>query len=545
MFRLKLNGEYSRTNTERTPLLTGALVKLPSESAGLERRFHGPTAEKLVLAALFFVLIFTRSAAVILYVRVAYKMKHYGWFLSSVVLSLSFLIVTAPVALYRLSRGLVGPEMKKIPKYKLFCMGFLDAFGNLLATVPMPFLKGFVNVMVPQAVIPMTLLFSALFLKVRYQWTHCLGVVIMLFALLIQILPSIIGGITEGAWYWALVMVASTIPQAGSVVLKEHTLRGLPVDIWYFNAWVTCFQFISGIVLLPTIYLPMMGGRRVRPISPTDTFFYLRNATECFAGVNVRRLDQCGGAAGPSWVVFQLFIVFNFAFNLASFRLFNQGNDTAAIVASAIRVALTDLGFTVRGIAGEAYGVMQQTDVIALLVLMAGLVLYRTHPDVANAPASSHPQHGSTSAPPPAEIEIGGGGSREMPRPPYLPKDAVFFASLSELGGSEHEPFSLDKADKRDGAPSGEHERRESRDIRRDYIRKLGLSSPSPNSPVLASPASLAAMSAAAGALHVHSHGHPAASRDINPVYLHRPTRLSNIGPARAALPYPPHGFQD
>jgi hypothetical protein len=57
--------------------------------------------------------------------------------------------------------------------------------------------------------------------------------------------------------------------------------------------------------------------------------------------------------------------------------VFQRGSSTLAVVASAARLALSNIGFLIPWLAGEAYQQkLTYFDVIALFILIAGIIIY-------------------------------------------------------------------------------------------------------------------------------------------------------------------------
>eukprot|EP00741_Cyanophora_paradoxa_P006829 tig00001042_g6604.t1 len=389
----------------------------------IQRWFNGSA---LIMGCLMFTLVLTRSLDVVLYIRVTKKMTNYPWFLSSILLTLSFALLCWPVVWFKIWRGSITPEMRTFPKSKFAVAGALDAIANLISTVPASFLSGPVNVVVSQAVVPATLLAGIAFQRTRFQWTHFLGAFVIALAVAVQAAPNfdldLFGdfdfaaeGAVQGSaarvpppspeghsgpappgppaepsnlWWWTLLLIASTLPNAGSNVYKDCTFKEAQLDVWYYNAWVALFQLLAGAALVPAIFAPSLNGM-AHMHKRGGTLFeigdYVADATGCFLGYDTRAGDRCDGGA-PTWSVLAAFITLNVMFNIVMVIVHKHGSATLAIASSVLRLVTSDLLFGVPLLAGEAAGAMGGTDGVALLVIVAGLVLYRMEEPLPAAP---------------------------------------------------------------------------------------------------------------------------------------------------------------
>jgi hypothetical protein len=70
-------------------------------------------------------------------------------------------------------------------------------------------------------------------------------------------------------------------------------------------------------------------------------------------------------------------------YNILILVVFKRGSSTLAVVASAARLALSNIGFLIPVLAGEATKKkLSIFDIIALLILIAGIVIYRVKEEI-------------------------------------------------------------------------------------------------------------------------------------------------------------------
>uniref|UniRef100_A0A7S3G041 Uncharacterized protein n=1 Tax=Palpitomonas bilix TaxID=652834 RepID=A0A7S3G041_9EUKA len=353
------------------------------EGKNKKRGLSSICSKAALLVSLYTViLILSRSIDFVLYVRMAYKMKNYEWFLSQILLSFFYCVVLWPVTWIKMyATNHITKEMRSVPLRKFFIMGMLDSIGNLLSTIPAPFLSGALNVVIPQGIIFVNMLLSLIFLKTRYKLTHIAAAIVVFLGIVIAVYPKMCDG-GGSQFYWIALLFISNVPQAASNVYKEYALKAYDLDVFYVNSWVALFQLLFGILLAPTVFVPILSGASAADtLKPAEFGQYLKESILCFAGISSKPGDICGCKDGPVYLVFIVFIGFNITFNIAYLLVFKYGSATLAVVAGAVRLALSDFGFSIPFVAGEAYALLQATDVIALVFLLLGVVWYRVLPE--------------------------------------------------------------------------------------------------------------------------------------------------------------------
>jgi len=108
-------------------------------------------------------------------------------------------------------------------------------------------------------------------------------------------------------------------------------------------------------------------------IDPNDLPGYIESATRCFLGYNSQPTDVCD----ETLLVFVFYIIFNMTFNIALLVVFKEGSATLAVVAGALRVALSAFGFQIPFIAGPAWRSLNPFDYAAVAILIIALIVYK------------------------------------------------------------------------------------------------------------------------------------------------------------------------
>ncbi|KAG2394201.1 hypothetical protein C9374_003965 [Naegleria lovaniensis] len=329
--------------------------------------------ESILLYVATVVMVLARSVDFVLYVRMTKKMRNYEYMLADVFLSLGFCFVSWPVTWFKMFRGTITKEMRAFPSYKFIVMGIMDSLNVLISTIPSALVSGPVNVLMSQSVVFINMVASFVFLHFRYNVYHIGGVILVMIGITIDIFPlfaNTSGGDDPNAWLWILLLFVSNIPAAASNVYKEKYLKEANLDVFYLNSWVALYQFIFGLMSVFTVFIPLPDSPYV---DPANLYEYMWSGIKCFFGFNSVLSDQCDFF----WLVFMVFICFNMTYNILLLVVFKRGSSTLAVVASVARLALSNFGFLIKFLAGEAYlEALSPFDIIALVILILGIIIY-------------------------------------------------------------------------------------------------------------------------------------------------------------------------
>lgn len=258
-------------------------------------------------------------------------------------------------------------------------MGVFDSLSVLISTIPAAYVSGSVNVVMSQSVVIVNMAASFFFLHLRYNLFHIGGVALVMAGIIVDIWPmfaadSSSGGGDSMTWLWILLLFAANIPMAASNVYKEKYLKEADLDVWYLNGWVALYQFIFGLMCFPITFVPIPGGDY---ITPRELPQYFLNGLKCFVGIDSIVTGPTPDQCSYFWLVFIVFIAFNMTYNILILVVFQRGSSTLAVIASAARLALSNFGFLIKPLAGEAYqDKLTLFDVLALIILILGIVIY-------------------------------------------------------------------------------------------------------------------------------------------------------------------------
>ena len=208
---------------------------------------------------------------------------------------LLYVVLAAAILAYRwLLTDLISDSQRRFPQRTFAVMGVMDAVAGLSASLGGAFTSGQVQTIINQFGIPMTLLFSYVFLSSRFVRTQYVGAALIVCGSLLAAVPA--GGSAgseddDGSsdsqpqsvlWYGPLILLLSTVPSSLSNVYKQLNLQTVGIDVFYLTTAVSTYQELLGFFFAPLLSLPGLGGLRLRDIPDNFT-----SGWRCFLGQHV------------------------------------------------------------------------------------------------------------------------------------------------------------------------------------------------------------------------------------------------------------------
>jgi hypothetical protein len=188
---------------------------------------------------------------------------------------------------------------------------------------------------------------------------------------------------------WSLVMIVSCVPMTFSSIYKQIALSAhANLDPLFVNGWVAVFQFLCSVPL--TIPAGFASSPSVAPWNLPHNW---HNAWQClFASHNSLQggchPDQCHQAA--LWV--HLGLVSSTCYMVLIIFMLKYGSSALLYMALTVMVPLGHLIFALHDPSS-----IQLSDVLGLVVLLTGLILYRFgHDDDEEEEDQPPPQNGNT-----------------------------------------------------------------------------------------------------------------------------------------------------
>jgi len=335
--------------------------------------------DSVYMSIVLLALIVIGSVDSVLYVRIAHKMENYEWFLSQIVISFCFMLISWPIVVYkRFVSKTISKSSRQVSAKIFIFVALFDGVADLLGTLPAPYISGPVMTVIAQMNIPFLMCFSYIFLKARYKWNHFLGVFVIVTGVLVSSISLVTGeplATKENTLIWVCMLCLGLIPATVSNIWKENSLKNDAkgtMDVWYFNAKVASFQFIWGILMFWVIYVPLPEPSPHEEFK--DTPQYISNSVMCFFGQRGEEEPQCDNV----WIVFCVYIMFNVGVNVLALYVYKIASALVAIIVGTAALVLVNLLYHVKFIAGEALATeFSVFNIIALVAILFGIVVFR------------------------------------------------------------------------------------------------------------------------------------------------------------------------
>jgi len=230
--------------------------------------------------------------------------------------------------------------------------------------------------------------------------------------------------------FWNVVFFANNIPMALSMVYKEMQFSSIEMDVWYLQAWDQVFMTLF---TLPALPLAFVIPPRVSPaslptaikygmkcllgentynsgchlpanvtLSSTAQCRHLSNASfsslsslsslsssfDLLAHHNVSSHHHHGGApplqccdhCSNTWLTLLVYLSMNLLYNISALLVIKHGSATLFSLANTVRLPLANLAFAIPFIMGVWVEKVQIEDVIALILVLFGIAVFRFIP---------------------------------------------------------------------------------------------------------------------------------------------------------------------
>ncbi|KAL3938982.1 MAG: hypothetical protein SGBAC_006218 [Bacillariaceae sp.] len=416
-------------------------------------------ARKLNFSFFFTTLTLPMSQAIPLY--------NYPNFLNlySVVLYVAVTFVYVMFMMIRYGDEVITLEQRQIPKRTFAIFGLLDTLSIGVQTFASCYISGPLRILLPQAAIPFSMLFSWYFQNKRFRPIQYAGALVVILGIFLVLEPMLMPSATTGTtnstgfvcetnlqefdvdefcyvcqdeitesgclshnetrpkvaianndttdivhlctWVptedsdtsteqgtgmiWSLAVILSCIPMTLSSLYKEITVSKVEVEPLYMNGWTAFFQFPYSLGLA-VMAAPLFSP----PIEPHELPRHLLNAWDCYyhgrgtVDHGCHLDDECGKAFWLWNLNFALIVMYT----VLSVLLLKYGSTSLLYLALTITVPLGNLAFCLPFMPG--YAPMRISDLLGLIVIVLGLVLYRSNGDTEQAENSDRGQSSPT-----------------------------------------------------------------------------------------------------------------------------------------------------
>jgi drug/metabolite transporter (DMT)-like permease len=350
-----------------------------------------------------------------------------------------------PVSKFGWFNNSITPEQLSLPKRPFAIMGALDCLAMSMQIFASIYLPGSLLVLLPQAAIPMSMVFSRYLLHERYGVRQYLGAIVVLAGILIVLEPVITlrhapeyyceavnvhndcticqVEATQGAclshknedpgaflwadnsttlyddddsinrqglcqwlpfdeaskdtefliFVWSLVMIASCVPMTLSTVYKQIALGdGTDLDPVYLNGWIAVFQFCFSLVL--AFPAGMSSSPSVQPLELPKNVW---DGIQCYLGHGTVETgchpdSMCSFHAA---LFVNVCLICNLFYSFFMMFVLKYGSSDLLFLALTVMVPIGNIAFALPFMPESQP--MHTSDIVALVVIMSGLALYR------------------------------------------------------------------------------------------------------------------------------------------------------------------------
>lgn len=243
--------------------------------------------------------------------------------------------------------------------------------------------SGTMQVLLSQGVIPCTLIFSIILLSKKFHLLQYAGAALIFFGIILAKLKSSGGDAPAGDMpLFNLFFFMACVPTALSSCFKEVAFRGFEgdLDVNVLQFWVAVFQTIVTLMTMPIYTLSILGAQQV-PLKEMSSqmligarcLFLRENFVVSDCGTGQRACDTCEDA----WVPVFIYFFFNINFNIFTMLVIKHGSATLSFLVSTMRMPLASIAFSSRALMGKDAVQPTRSDLISLIVIIAGLSTYR------------------------------------------------------------------------------------------------------------------------------------------------------------------------
>lgn len=279
-------------------------------------------------------------------------------------------------------------------------LALLDTISGTLAILPILYLPSIVLLLFGQLTLPLNMLLSRFILQYQYVNLHYYGAVVVLLGVLVASYADATNPKNSFNYdmmiFWSLLLLIVKFLGAGASIYRERMLKKYNLKAWHTTVWVSLFQSLFSLLLLPVVLIPFPAPWI--PIQVGDLELYIRNAFHCLFGQSLEGLvtapslvlngttheissemtNLCVG--DNNWILFCIFLLFNIIYNVLDILLTKLMSSNYAITMAVLRIGLSAFLFTQKWLAGPAYHEILFLQVIGFFVILLGILVYKNQP---------------------------------------------------------------------------------------------------------------------------------------------------------------------
>ena len=369
---------------------------LPMEIDVDEAQWHGISAETVEKYKLAFIMLLVIVLGPINFVLYKIMFESYGeggsFFVSNAV-NVIYVIIGGVALAYADFKGEISDEVKQTSHVKFIVMASCDGVAGFLAAMGAVYTSGAAQQLLNQTLIPWTMLTSFFMLGKGSTMQQMVGAGIILGGVGVVLTPHILASAgvkaatAETAAYHthSIVLVASIVygmanlPFAISFAYKEFGFKDLNIHPVHLTQWVSVYQCIIGIIIMPLQMIPGLGSEDGMTIA--ESVEGIKYGWRCF----LQEEEEC--AQKHSFALLVSYCAVNFLYNLAGLYLVKHGSSILNAISGAIILPLTVLSFTspLLGQFKEKFDIMT---LVGLIVVLTGFGVWK-HADLTTSMSES------------------------------------------------------------------------------------------------------------------------------------------------------------
>lgn len=315
--------------------------------------------------------------------KVMNALYNYPFFLNQVT-NYGYIPIFGSVVLYEMMyTKLITKEQRDFPWWKFFTMGALDAINGYFVVIGGVGTSGTMQQLLNQAIIPVTMIGSFIFLKERYSLVQIGGSLLIVGGVTLSLLPSLTnsGDSGQNIPFFNMFFLCQAIPFAASNLYKDIAFKSVDMDVWYLQFWDVFYQSVIGTFLFPVNTILPHPAR----IEWKDIPSAMRNGGICLSGTDVVKLPNCSATDASdlcddcyhAWLILIIYMSINVIYNVFILLVIKHGSATVLSIAQTIRLPLTSIAFSQKWIMGNQVEPFSNFSLYGLVIILGGLSAFR------------------------------------------------------------------------------------------------------------------------------------------------------------------------
>ena len=301
-------------------------------------------------------------------------MKNYLWYSSSLVFPFFSILFFSLGTTWFFYKNKIS-HINKLNQKDIIKLSILDGLSSQISSFSIPFLSVVSITILDKLTLPLNMLVSKLYLKKVYFKNHYLSLFLTIFAIMITFIPSFQEN--RDNYWWAIILyILSIFPSVGSFVYKDKLLVQ-PINIWWMNTYISIWQFIFGLLLLPLMFIPV-GIKNLNYIPPSEFADYMKDGSKCqFLGINSRDKDECQ----LSFVLMMSYQIISTLINIIMFEIIKHGSSTYFILINCLKIPIQFWLGSIKSLAGENYSPVNINNLFTAILLIVSILVYNDTPE--------------------------------------------------------------------------------------------------------------------------------------------------------------------